>query len=83
MARQQTRQTERKKKRASKSTGLEPLMVDVLEVSRLTSLSRTVLYGLQKPPPNLKIGRKRLYPLDKLRKWVADRAETARSGGPM
>ncbi|MCL4743293.1 MAG: helix-turn-helix domain-containing protein [Phycisphaerales bacterium] len=60
--------------------GLEPLLVPAPETRRLLGgisarkLSQMVASG---ELPSVRIGRRRLFPMDGLRRYVADRAERA------
>jgi len=54
-------------------TRLEPLAVDIAEACRLTGLGRSKLYQLMSAGeiPSVKIGKRRVVPVDSLRQWLA------------
>jgi excisionase family DNA binding protein len=61
------------------STGSEPLLVGVEEAARLLNVCSRTLWTLTQSGnlPHLRIGRRVLYPVEGLRRWIADRT----SGG--
>jgi excisionase family DNA binding protein len=61
------------------SSGSEPLLVGADEAARLLNVCSRTLWTLTNSGslPHLRIGRRVLYPVDGLRRWIADRT----SGG--
>jgi excisionase family DNA binding protein len=54
----------------------EPLLVDVKEAARLLSISTALLYDMVADGtiPHVRLGRRVLFSLEGLRRWIADGA---------
>ena len=60
------------------------LLLDVREAAAALSISARTLWSLTSPRgpiPVLKLGTRTLYPVDALRKWIADQAGNGAGGG--
>ncbi|MFN0012135.1 MAG: helix-turn-helix domain-containing protein [Phycisphaerales bacterium] len=62
----------------------QPLLLDIAEAARLLSLSDRTVWTLTDSGelPHVRIGRRVLYPLDRLRAWVAARIRGGTSVEP-